>query len=103
MMCMGVQHVPSEHTMKDIDRVLQKICGVQSLRFAGALGHVYYTNDFAAIIAQVNSCYLGSKYSHLLTIVLLRSSLILESDLILLSYPRTQVIGSARLGKRTVG
>lgn len=39
--------------MKDVSTVLQKLCGVASIRFTGALGNIFYTNDFAAIIAQV--------------------------------------------------
>ncbi|KZT18999.1 hypothetical protein NEOLEDRAFT_1048020, partial [Neolentinus lepideus HHB14362 ss-1] len=52
LMAMGVKDVPSERSMKDIQKVLQKMCGVQSLRFSGALGHIYYSNDLAAIVAQ---------------------------------------------------
>jgi hypothetical protein len=39
--------------MDDIDKALQPLCGIQSIRYAGKLGHIYYANDMAAIIAQV--------------------------------------------------
>ncbi|VDB83188.1 unnamed protein product [Peniophora sp. CBMAI 1063] len=49
---MGVADVPSDRSMKDITRVLQRLGGVRTLRFEGALGHVYYTNELSAIISQ---------------------------------------------------
>ncbi|KAG6825018.1 hypothetical protein H0H92_005084 [Tricholoma furcatifolium] len=52
MLALGVKDLPSDRTMDDIDRALQQICGIESLRFNGALGHIYYTNDFSAILAQ---------------------------------------------------
>jgi hypothetical protein len=39
--------------MKEIDTALQNSCGIQTTRYAGALGHIYYANDLAGIIAQV--------------------------------------------------
>ncbi|KAG6805768.1 hypothetical protein H0H92_014093 [Tricholoma furcatifolium] len=52
MLALGIKDLPSERTMEDIDRALQQICGIESLRFDGALGHIYYTNNFSAILAQ---------------------------------------------------
>ncbi|KAJ3739985.1 hypothetical protein DFH05DRAFT_1406273 [Lentinula detonsa] len=52
MAALGVQSLPSDRTLDDIDKALQKICGIQSFRYEGKLGHVYYVNDFSAIIAQ---------------------------------------------------
>ncbi|KAI0071651.1 hypothetical protein K474DRAFT_1606601 [Panus rudis PR-1116 ss-1] len=52
MRALGVKDIPSESTMRNIDTKLQKLCGIDSLRFKGALGHVYYSNDLAALIAQ---------------------------------------------------
>ncbi|KAF7318315.1 hypothetical protein HMN09_00340300 [Mycena chlorophos] len=52
MLALGLKDLPSDRVMDDIDKALQPLCGIQSIRYAGKLGHVYYTNDFAAIIAQ---------------------------------------------------
>ncbi|KAI0082710.1 hypothetical protein K474DRAFT_1585163 [Panus rudis PR-1116 ss-1] len=52
MRALGVSDIPSESTMRNIDTKLQTLCGIDSLRFKGALGHVYYSNDLAALIAQ---------------------------------------------------
>ncbi|KAJ7269484.1 hypothetical protein C8J57DRAFT_1435517 [Mycena rebaudengoi] len=52
MLALGMHDLPSDRTMDDIDKALQKMCGVQSIRYSGKLGHVYYVNDLAAIIAQ---------------------------------------------------
>ncbi|KAG6913998.1 hypothetical protein DXG01_002989 [Tephrocybe rancida] len=52
LLALGVTNIPSDRVMDDIDRALQQLCGIESLRYDGALGHVYYTNDLAGIIAQ---------------------------------------------------
>ncbi|EIM81338.1 uncharacterized protein STEHIDRAFT_66542 [Stereum hirsutum FP-91666 SS1] len=52
LLSLGVKNVPSEHQMKDVGAFIQKLCGIQSIRHKGSLGHVYYTNDLAAILAQ---------------------------------------------------
>ncbi|KAJ7176536.1 hypothetical protein C8R46DRAFT_1213111 [Mycena filopes] len=52
MLALGLRDLPSDRVMDDIDKVLQPLCGIQSIRYSGKLGHVYYTNDLAAIIAQ---------------------------------------------------
>ncbi|KAF7316638.1 hypothetical protein HMN09_00396400 [Mycena chlorophos] len=52
MLALGLKDLPSDRVMDDIDKALQPLCGIQSIRYAGKLGHVYYTNDFAGIIAQ---------------------------------------------------
>ncbi|KAJ7688772.1 hypothetical protein B0H14DRAFT_3101119 [Mycena olivaceomarginata] len=52
MLALGLNDLPSDRVMDDIDKVLQPLCGIQTIRYAGKLGHVYYVNDFAAIIAQ---------------------------------------------------
>ncbi|KAJ7048322.1 hypothetical protein C8F01DRAFT_1005416 [Mycena amicta] len=52
MLVLGLNDLPSDRVMDDIDKALQPLCGVQSICYSGKLGHVYYTNDFAAIIAQ---------------------------------------------------
>ncbi|KAJ4467657.1 hypothetical protein C8J55DRAFT_394516, partial [Lentinula edodes] len=52
MVALGVPNLPSDRTMDDIDKELQKMCGIQTHRYEGKLGHVYYVNDLAGIIAQ---------------------------------------------------
>ncbi|KAI0309028.1 hypothetical protein OF83DRAFT_1072641 [Amylostereum chailletii] len=47
MVAAGVTDLPSE-----VDCALQRLCGIQTLKYYGALGNIYYMNDFAAIIAQ---------------------------------------------------
>ena len=39
--------------MKDVRDCLQRLCGMHSVRYQGALGNLFYVNDFAAIVAQV--------------------------------------------------
>lgn len=48
----GVQNVPSVRTLKTLEDGLQKICGIETLPFTGALGHKYYMNSLADIIRQ---------------------------------------------------
>ncbi|KAL1692476.1 hypothetical protein GGG16DRAFT_51549 [Schizophyllum commune] len=43
---------PSDSKMDSVDRDLQEKCGIRSLRYEGKLGHVYYANDLAGIVAQ---------------------------------------------------
>lgn len=53
MVALGVPNLPSDRTMDDIDKELQKLCGIQTVRYEGAFGHIYYVNDFSAIVSQV--------------------------------------------------
>ncbi|KAI0313183.1 hypothetical protein OF83DRAFT_1040828, partial [Amylostereum chailletii] len=49
----GVTELPSEHGMKDVDRTLQQLLIIPpTISTTGALGNIYYMNDFAAIVAQ---------------------------------------------------
>ncbi|KAJ3719382.1 hypothetical protein C8R42DRAFT_697165 [Lentinula raphanica] len=48
----GIDNVPSVDVMKSIDEYLQSLCGINTTRHQGALGHVYYMNDLAGIIRQ---------------------------------------------------
>ena len=103
MKLLGISNVPSVYTMKNVERVLQRICGVDSIRFAGALGHVYYTNDFAAIIAQV--CVFSScvyKFDVIL-ILSLRKWQTLVSVLICSFFPKMPGRSSIRHGRHAVG
>ncbi|CDO68416.1 hypothetical protein BN946_scf184815.g63 [Trametes cinnabarina] len=49
---LGIDNCPSLFVLKTIDRMLQSHCGIESIRYRGPLGHVYYVNDLSAIIAQ---------------------------------------------------
>lgn len=50
-----VDSVPSVKTLKSLNATLQKMCGVESLLYDGALGHKYYVNSLSQIIAQVSN------------------------------------------------
>ncbi|KAJ7919964.1 hypothetical protein B0H13DRAFT_2230810 [Mycena leptocephala] len=52
MLALGLKDLPSDRIMDDIDKALQKMCGIQSIRYSGKLGHVYYVNGLAATTAQ---------------------------------------------------
>lgn len=53
MQIIGVHHVPSEPTMKNVTEALQCTCGIKTFRCQGAFVHIYYTNDLLHIIKQV--------------------------------------------------
>ncbi len=53
MQVLGVPHVPSPGVMRDTINLLQSQCGIRTIQYQGALGHVYYANDLCAMIAQV--------------------------------------------------
>ncbi|KAJ7133509.1 hypothetical protein C8R44DRAFT_829315 [Mycena epipterygia] len=48
----NVDDVPSVKSMQTLNLALQKICGIESIAYDGALGHKYYVNSLAQIIAQ---------------------------------------------------
>ncbi|KAI6018600.1 hypothetical protein BKA83DRAFT_4464938 [Pisolithus microcarpus] len=48
----GVDSVPSTRLLKDIDSSLQSQYGIPTVRYEGALGHIYYVNHLPSIIAQ---------------------------------------------------
>ncbi|KAL0577207.1 hypothetical protein V5O48_004773 [Marasmius crinis-equi] len=48
----GIQNVPSAKTMKELNANLQKLFGIQTYKYKGAYGHIYYVNSLADIIAQ---------------------------------------------------
>ncbi|KIJ48475.1 hypothetical protein M422DRAFT_125766, partial [Sphaerobolus stellatus SS14] len=49
---LGISNIPSVRVAKDIDEALQSSCGIETKRYEGPLGHIYYVNDIAGIIAQ---------------------------------------------------
>lgn len=50
---LGVDDTPSVKRMAEVDRKLQLLYGIQTIKYKGALGHTYYTNSLADIISQV--------------------------------------------------
>lgn len=52
LQAMGVDNLPSDRSMDDIDSLLQRMCGIQTIRHEGKLGHIFYVNDLAGIIGQ---------------------------------------------------
>ncbi len=49
----GVRDVPSVKTMKTLNDLLQKSCGIEIIRYKGPLGHTSYVNNLRQIVAQV--------------------------------------------------
>lgn len=49
----GVEDATSVKSMKALDSKLQKLYGIQTIKYKGAMGHTYYVNSLADIIAQV--------------------------------------------------
>ncbi|KAH7891086.1 hypothetical protein F5I97DRAFT_1795506, partial [Phlebopus sp. FC_14] len=49
---LGVNNVPSSKVLKDVDALLQRCCGVETVCYEGQLGHIYYANSLASLIAQ---------------------------------------------------
>jgi hypothetical protein len=49
----GMQDVPSVKTMQALNKSLHSICGIRTIEYNGALGHRYYMNSLADIVAQV--------------------------------------------------
>ncbi|KAF9233611.1 hypothetical protein BU15DRAFT_66415, partial [Melanogaster broomeanus] len=49
---LGVDNIPSTGVLKDLDESLQHKYGIESVRYEGPLGHVYYVNHLSSIIAQ---------------------------------------------------
>ncbi|KAK7006328.1 hypothetical protein R3P38DRAFT_3366987 [Favolaschia claudopus] len=47
-----VDNVPSVKSMQTLNAALQKMCGIDSIMYNGALGHKYYVNSLPQIIAQ---------------------------------------------------
>ncbi|KAJ7435966.1 hypothetical protein B0H11DRAFT_2256623 [Mycena galericulata] len=47
-----VDDVPSVKSMQELNAILQSLCGIESIAYNGALGHKYYVNNLAQIIAQ---------------------------------------------------
>ena len=49
---LGVTAVPGESSMKAMVKRLQEVCSICTKQYQGALGHIYYMNNFLGIISQ---------------------------------------------------
>lgn len=49
----GVDDVPSVRQMKDRQKSLHDMIGINTVKFDGSFGHPYYVNDIGHIIGQV--------------------------------------------------
>ncbi|THH28853.1 hypothetical protein EUX98_g5331 [Antrodiella citrinella] len=48
----GIADTPSASSMQRLQTLLQTMCGIRTLQYKGALGHNYFVNSLADIIAQ---------------------------------------------------
>jgi hypothetical protein len=49
----NVNDVPSTKSLKTLNKILQNLCGIDTLAYEGKLGHRYHVNNIAQILAQV--------------------------------------------------
>jgi hypothetical protein len=49
-----VPHLPSPQSLRNLEVVMQRLHGVRTLAYDGALGHKYYINLLSDIIAQAS-------------------------------------------------
>ncbi|KAJ4473242.1 hypothetical protein C8R41DRAFT_968057, partial [Lentinula lateritia] len=49
----GIEDATSVKTMKDLDTKLQNLYGIQTYKYKGAFGHLYYVNSLADIVSQM--------------------------------------------------
>ncbi|THH26571.1 hypothetical protein EUX98_g7617 [Antrodiella citrinella] len=47
-----VDDVPSVRSMQQLNARLQRMCGIDTIQYQGALGHTYHVNDLRQIISQ---------------------------------------------------
>jgi hypothetical protein len=62
----NVDDVPAVKFMKNLENMLQNMCGIRNIPHDGALGHKFYINSLSDIIRQVNiSVYLFALGRHI--------------------------------------
>ena len=49
---LGLNSVPGNSSMKTSMKLLQSSCGIGTKQYKGALGHIYYVNNFLRMISQ---------------------------------------------------
>lgn len=50
----GAKDMPSERQMRDTDKLLQRLCGIETIDYIGAMGNRFSVNSLAQMIAQVS-------------------------------------------------
>lgn len=50
----NVDQVPSTKSMQTMNKMLQNMCGIETISFNGKLGHKYHINSLPQILAQVS-------------------------------------------------
>ncbi|KAL1708926.1 hypothetical protein EV121DRAFT_276854 [Schizophyllum commune] len=60
----GVDDVPTVASMLRLNSVLQKLCGIETVGYNGALGHKYFVNNLAQIIAQLSEARQADRWLH---------------------------------------
>ncbi|PPR03825.1 hypothetical protein CVT24_008144 [Panaeolus cyanescens] len=73
----GVSHVPTVRSMKSFCEYVQSIFGIEGIPYRGGLGHRYFVNSLADILAQV-----GSYISRFCNIVLNKTILDITNPLV---------------------
>ena len=53
MSSLGVSSLPSQYVLKNSTNKMHAKYGIRTIRYEGALGHIYYVNDLLQLIAQV--------------------------------------------------
>ncbi len=49
-----VESVPSTKNMTSLNKILQGVCGIETIAYEGRLGHPYHVNNLSQILAQVS-------------------------------------------------
>lgn len=52
-----VESVPSTKNMTTLNKILQGICGIETIAYDGRLGHRYHVNNLSQILAQVSQSF----------------------------------------------
>ena len=52
-----VESVPSTKNMTTLNKILQGVCGIETIAYEGRLGHPYHVNNLSQILAQVSGSF----------------------------------------------
>lgn len=61
-----VESVPSTKAMNRLNKMMQGVCGIETIAYDGRLGHRYHVNNLSQILAQV------SVFSDLFSLLILK-------------------------------
>ncbi|KZV80099.1 hypothetical protein EXIGLDRAFT_630831, partial [Exidia glandulosa HHB12029] len=50
----GVDDLPTVNTIKNLNTMLHSMCGIETIEYMGKMGHRYYVNSLADLIAQAS-------------------------------------------------